>query len=144
MGRPSGSGEGRCSPAGRQTRRQATGSTGDDGVARCDGDGDVRRRGRGHGCPNLDPDGVGRGGARRGASGVRARVRSGVDRGDKGSEGAGWAIGPAGWAAWPSWPGGFSFSLFVLFVFFSYFSFSVLIHLIISRHFTKMCAPHHN
>ena len=47
MGRPSGSGEGRCSPAGRQTRRQATGSTGDDGVARCDGDGDVRRRGRG-------------------------------------------------------------------------------------------------
>ena len=63
-----------------------------------------------------------------GASGVRARVRSGVDRGDKGSEGAGWAIGPAGWAVWPSWPGGFSFSLFVLFVFFSYFSFSVLIH----------------
>ena len=78
--------------------------------------------------PDLDPDGVGRGGARRGASGVRARVRSGVDRGVKGSEGAGWAIGPAGWAVWPSWPGGFSFSLFVLFVFFSYFSFSVLIH----------------
>ena len=99
MGRPSGSGEGRCSPAGRQTRRQATGSTGDDGVARCDGDGDVRRRGRGHGCPNLDPDGVGRGGARRGASGVRARVRwwGGLSR-------------PEAWAGlagpWPSWAKG--------------------------------------
>ena len=62
MGRPSGSGEGRCSPAGRQTRRQATGSTGDDGVARCDGDGDVRRRGRGTVAPISIQTGSGEGG----------------------------------------------------------------------------------